>query len=162
MTDTLLSSASREVAIGPGRPFVVIGERINPSGRRRLAAEMVRGDFARVEADAAAQVDAGAHVLDLNAGVTDGDEVTTASVGNRHFSTRSAALSAVSQRSVAVPVLRVALDAFLHVCGSVGETRGLRRAGVRFVAVNTAHLAGAETGMQVERFAGVALAATGG
>jgi 5-methyltetrahydrofolate--homocysteine methyltransferase len=74
MTETALSSASREVVIGPGRPFVVIGERINPTGRKTLAAEMARDDFSRVEKDAAAQVEAGAHMLDVNAGVSDGDE----------------------------------------------------------------------------------------
>ena len=56
MTDTLLSSANREVALGFERPFVVIGERINPTGRKLLAAEMKAGNFARVEADAVAQV----------------------------------------------------------------------------------------------------------
>ena len=74
MTDTLLSSASREVALGFERPFVVIGERINPSGRKLLAAEMKAGNFARVEADAAAQVAAGAHMLDVNAGIPLADE----------------------------------------------------------------------------------------
>ena len=74
MTDTLLSSASREVALGFERPFVVIGERINPTGRKLLAEEMKVGNFARVEADAAAQVAAGAHMLDVNAGIPLADE----------------------------------------------------------------------------------------
>ena len=74
MTDTLLSSASREVALGFERPFVVIGERINPTGRKLLAAEMKAGNFARVEADAVAQVAAGAHMLDVNAGIPLADE----------------------------------------------------------------------------------------
>ena len=74
MTDTLLSSASREVALGFERPFVVIGERINPTGRKLLAAEMKAGNFARVEADAIAQVAAGAHMLDVNAGIPLADE----------------------------------------------------------------------------------------
>jgi 5-methyltetrahydrofolate--homocysteine methyltransferase len=74
MTETVLSSATREVVIGPERPFVVVGERINPTGRKALAAEMARGDFSRVEKDAAAQIEAGAHMLDVNAGVADGDE----------------------------------------------------------------------------------------
>ena len=52
MTDTVLSSARREVVIGFDRPFVMIGERINPTGRKILAAEMAAGDFSRVEADA--------------------------------------------------------------------------------------------------------------
>ncbi len=74
MTHTLISSATREVVIGFDRPFVMIGERINPTGRKLLAAEMVNGDFSRVEADALAQVAAGAHMLDINAGIPLADE----------------------------------------------------------------------------------------
>ena len=74
MTDTVLSSATREVAIGFGRPFVMIGERINPTGRKLLAEEMKAGDFSRVEADAIAQVEAGAQMLDVNAGIPLADE----------------------------------------------------------------------------------------
>ena len=64
MTDTVISSANKEVVIGFDRPFVVIGERINPTGRKILAAEMVEGNYSRVETDALAQVAAGAHMLD--------------------------------------------------------------------------------------------------
>ncbi|MCS5559037.1 MAG: methyltetrahydrofolate cobalamin methyltransferase, partial [Oceanospirillaceae bacterium] len=60
MTDTIISSATQEVVIGFDRPFAVIGERINPTGRKLLAEEMKNGDFSRVEADALAQVAAGA------------------------------------------------------------------------------------------------------
>jgi 5-methyltetrahydrofolate--homocysteine methyltransferase len=74
MTETVISSASREVVIGFDRPFVIIGERINPTGRKLLAAEMAAGDFSRVEADALAQVAAGAHMLDVNAGIPLADE----------------------------------------------------------------------------------------
>ena len=74
MTDTIISSASKEVVIGFDRPFTIIGERINPTGRRLLAEEMKAGDFSRVEADAIAQVAAGAHILDINAGVPMADE----------------------------------------------------------------------------------------
>ena len=74
MTDTVISSATREVVIGFNRPFVIIGERINPTGRKILAAEMAAGDFTRVEADARAQVEAGAHMLDVNAGIPLADE----------------------------------------------------------------------------------------
>jgi 5-methyltetrahydrofolate--homocysteine methyltransferase len=74
MTDTIVSSATREVVIGFDRPFVIIGERINPTGRKILAAEMIAGDFTRVEADARAQVEAGAHMLDVNAGIPLADE----------------------------------------------------------------------------------------
>jgi 5-methyltetrahydrofolate--homocysteine methyltransferase len=74
MTETVISSASKEVVIGFDRPFVVIGERINPTGRKLLAEEMKAGDFSRVEADALAQVAAGATVLDVNAGIPLADE----------------------------------------------------------------------------------------
>ena len=74
MTDTLLSSATKEVVIGFERPFVVIGERINPTGRQILAEEMKNGDYQRVEADAIAQVAAGAQMLDVNAGIPLADE----------------------------------------------------------------------------------------
>jgi 5-methyltetrahydrofolate--homocysteine methyltransferase len=74
MTDTVISSATKTVVIGFERPFVVIGERINPTGRKILAAEMAAGDFSRVEADARAQVAAGAHMLDVNAGIPLADE----------------------------------------------------------------------------------------
>ena len=74
MTDTVISSLRREVVIGFDRPFVVIGERINPTGRKVLAAEMAAGDFSRVESDALAQVAAGAHMLDVNAGIPLADE----------------------------------------------------------------------------------------
>jgi 5-methyltetrahydrofolate--homocysteine methyltransferase len=74
MTDTLVSSYSQEVVIGFKRPFVLIGERINPTGRKLLAEEMKNGDFSRVERDAAAQVAAGARMLDVNAGIPLADE----------------------------------------------------------------------------------------
>jgi 5-methyltetrahydrofolate--homocysteine methyltransferase len=74
MTDTVVSSATREVIIGFERPFVMIGERINPTGRKILAAEMAAGDFSRVESDARAQIAAGAQMLDVNAGIPLADE----------------------------------------------------------------------------------------
>ena len=74
MTETVLSSATREVVIGFERPFVIIGERINPTGRKLLAAEMAAGDYSRVESDTLAQVAAGAHMLDVNAGIPLADE----------------------------------------------------------------------------------------
>ena len=69
MTTTIISSATREVHIGFDQPFVIIGERINPTGRKILAEEMKNGDYSRVEGDALAQVAAGAHMLDVNAGI---------------------------------------------------------------------------------------------
>ena len=74
MTTTLVSSASKEVKIGFDEPFVIIGERINPTGRKILSEEMKAGDFSRVEADAIAQVQAGAQMLDVNAGIPLADE----------------------------------------------------------------------------------------
>ncbi|HEX5723791.1 MAG TPA: methyltetrahydrofolate cobalamin methyltransferase [Acidimicrobiia bacterium] len=74
MTETVLSSPTREVVIGFDRPFVMIGERINPTGRKLLAEEMRNGDFSRIEADALAQVAAGAPMLDVNAGIPLADE----------------------------------------------------------------------------------------
>jgi 5-methyltetrahydrofolate--homocysteine methyltransferase len=72
--ETIITSATKEVRIGPERPFVIIGERINPTGRKKLAAEMAAWDFERVKADALAQVEAGAHILDVNAGIPLADE----------------------------------------------------------------------------------------
>ena len=70
MTRTIVESKSKTAIIGFDQPFCVIGERINPTGRKKLAAEMEAGDFTTVEADALAQVAAGATMLDVNAGVT--------------------------------------------------------------------------------------------
>ena len=74
MTRTVISSASKEVVIGFDQPFVMIGERINPTGRKLLAAEMKEGNYERVIADALAQVAAGAQMLDINAGIPLADE----------------------------------------------------------------------------------------
>ncbi|MFN0153572.1 MAG: methyltetrahydrofolate cobalamin methyltransferase [Gaiella sp.] len=74
MTRTVVSSATKEVVIGFDEPFVIIGERINPTGRRKLAEEMATGNFDTVVADAIAQVEAGAHMLDVNAGIPLADE----------------------------------------------------------------------------------------
>ncbi len=71
---TTLSSKTKTVIIGPDQPFTVIGERINPTGRKMLAAEMAAGNYERVERDALAQVEAGAHILDVNAGIPMIDE----------------------------------------------------------------------------------------
>ncbi len=69
MTRTIVESKSKTAIIGFDQPFCVIGERINPTGRKKLAAELEAGDFSTVEKDAVAQVAAGATVLDVNAGV---------------------------------------------------------------------------------------------
>jgi len=72
--ETIVSSKTRTVHIGPDHPFVIIGERINPTGRKSLGVEMAAGNFERVEADAVAQVQAGAQLLDVNAGIPMADE----------------------------------------------------------------------------------------
>ena len=72
--ETRLSSRGREVVISGDRPFVIIGERINPTGRKVLAAEMKEGVMDRVRSDAQAQAAAGAHMLDVNAGIPAVDE----------------------------------------------------------------------------------------
>src|SRR3989304_2539596 len=72
--ETVVTSPSRQVRIGPQLPFVIIGERINPTNRARLGAEMAGGAFSRVRAEAVAQVEAGAHMLDVNAGIPLADE----------------------------------------------------------------------------------------
>ncbi|NBW04402.1 MAG: methyltetrahydrofolate cobalamin methyltransferase [Alphaproteobacteria bacterium] len=74
MTQTVLSSDKKEIIIGFDAPFCVIGERINPTGRKLLAAEMAADDYSRLLADAVAQVEAGATMLDVNAGIPMADE----------------------------------------------------------------------------------------
>ncbi|MEO0680860.1 MAG: methyltetrahydrofolate cobalamin methyltransferase [Pseudomonadota bacterium] len=68
MTRTVLESKSKTVVIGFDEPFCVIGERINPSGRKKLSAELEAGDFSTVEKDALEQVACGSMVLDINSG----------------------------------------------------------------------------------------------
>jgi len=72
--DTVLSSETKEFVISPDRPVCLIGERINPTGRKALAAELADGNLERVKSDALAQVAAGAAVLDVNAGIPMVDE----------------------------------------------------------------------------------------
>ena len=68
MTRTIVESKTKTVVIGFDQPFCVIGERINPTGRKKLALELEAGDFSTVEADAVAQAAAGAAILDVNSG----------------------------------------------------------------------------------------------
>jgi 5-methyltetrahydrofolate--homocysteine methyltransferase len=74
MTETVITSEKQKIVLGFERRFVMIGERINPTGRKLLAEEMARGDYSRVVADALAQVEAGAQMLDVNAGIPLADE----------------------------------------------------------------------------------------
>lgn len=72
--ETRLSFKDKQVIISPERPFTIIGERINPTRRKKLAETMAQGDFSVVLEDARKQLEAGAHVLDVNAGVPGADE----------------------------------------------------------------------------------------
>jgi 5-methyltetrahydrofolate--homocysteine methyltransferase len=72
--DTILRSHSRELTIGPEHPFCIIGERINPTGRKFFQEQLRRGDLSRVEIDVADQVAGGAMVLDINMGAPLADE----------------------------------------------------------------------------------------
>ncbi len=74
MARTILSSATKEVAIGFDQPFVMIGERINPTGRKLFSKELKEFNYWRVKKEALAQVEAGAQVLDVNVGVPLADE----------------------------------------------------------------------------------------
>lgn len=73
--ETRVSSAVKEVIIGDARPTVLIGERINPTGKKKLAAALLAGDLEIVCQEALAQVQAGADILDVNVGVAGVDEL---------------------------------------------------------------------------------------
>lgn len=73
--DTKVTSAAREVTIGHDRPTVLIGERINPTGKKKLEAALMANDMTIVRKEALAQVQAGADILDVNVGATGVDEV---------------------------------------------------------------------------------------
>ncbi len=72
--ETVISSKTKTVIISPDHPFIMIGERINPTGRKLLAKEMAAGNYERVVKDTLAQVEAGAQMLDVNAGIPLVDE----------------------------------------------------------------------------------------
>ncbi len=69
MTQTIVASKTKELSIGFGKPFCIIGERINPTGRKKLSDNMKSGNFETVKADVIAQLNAGANMLDINAGI---------------------------------------------------------------------------------------------
>ena len=73
--ETVLRSATKELRIGPEQPFCIIGERINPTGRKIFQDQLRNGDLSRVEIDVAQQVAGGAMVLDINMGAPLADEV---------------------------------------------------------------------------------------
>jgi 5-methyltetrahydrofolate--homocysteine methyltransferase len=72
--ETILKGTGKKVIIGDGRPTVIIGERINPTGKKKLAAALAAGDLNIVRREALAQVEAGADVLDVNVGAANVDE----------------------------------------------------------------------------------------
>jgi 5-methyltetrahydrofolate--homocysteine methyltransferase len=71
---TIITSKNKEVHINRNKPTVIIGERINPTGRKKVLAALQSGDFETVREDALSQVEAGADILDVNAGVPGADE----------------------------------------------------------------------------------------
>jgi 5-methyltetrahydrofolate--homocysteine methyltransferase len=73
--DTVLESQSKTVVIGAGRPFCVIGERINPTGRKAFQAQLQSGDLSQIEIDVEEQLAGGADMLDVNVGDPLADEV---------------------------------------------------------------------------------------
>jgi len=73
---TILKSATKEVKIGINRPFVIIGEKINPTGHKKLAAALEQGDFDYIRSLVERQIGWGAEVLDVNVGVPGMDEIS--------------------------------------------------------------------------------------
>jgi 5-methyltetrahydrofolate--homocysteine methyltransferase len=73
--ETILKGTGKKVVIGAERPTVILGERINPTGKKRLAAALVAGDLEIVRQEALAQIEAGADILDVNVGAAGVDEV---------------------------------------------------------------------------------------
>ena len=72
--ETVLHSASKELRIGPEHPFCIVGERINPTGRKLFQEQLRRNDLSLVEVDVADQVAGGAMMLDVNMGAPLADE----------------------------------------------------------------------------------------
>ncbi len=72
--ETIVSSNKKRVVIGRERPLTIIGERINPTGRKRLAESIKKGDMSIVQKEALQQIEHGAHILDVNVGVSGIDE----------------------------------------------------------------------------------------
>jgi len=111
--DTIVRSTTKTVVIGPQHPFVIIGERINPSGRKKLAAEMSVGNYERVKRDAVAQVEAGAHILDVNAGlgVSNPHEVEPKVIVEAIRAIQEVVDVPISIDSSVVPALKAGLEA---------------------------------------------------
>ena len=128
MSITTLSSATKEVKIGFSQTFVMIGERINPTGRKILAEEMKVADYSRVEADAIAQVTAGAQMLDVNAGIPLADEPAILAESIRRI--QAVVDVPLSIDSSIIEALEAGLDAYQGrplVNSTTGETEVLER-----------------------------------
>lgn len=116
---TVLRARDNEVVIGPDRPFVIVGERINPTNRARLASTVEAHDMSIVQRDALAQVEAGAHVLDVNVGTAFGDEVEIMPLAVRAvLEVVDVPLSIDSPNPAAVAA---GLAAYIDVCGPSGK-----------------------------------------
>lgn len=111
--ETIVRSETKTVIISPERPFVIIGERINPSGRKKLAAEMLAGNFERVKQDAIAQVEAGAQILDVNAGlgVANPHEVEPEVIVKAIETVQSVVDVPISIDSSVIPALKAGMEA---------------------------------------------------
>ncbi len=81
---TVLSSATRTITIGHDQPFCIIGERINPTGRKKFQEQLRAGDLSGIEADVDAQVAGGATMLDVNMGAPLIDEAAVLAAGRHH------------------------------------------------------------------------------
>lgn len=108
--ETTVSSSTKTIVISPDQPFVIIGERINPAGRKQLGAEMAKGEFETVEADAVAQVEAGAQMLDVNAGIPLADEPAILAQAIQHV--QQVTDTPLSIDSSVVAALKAGLEAY--------------------------------------------------
>ena len=107
---TVLRSATKEVVLGHDRPFTIIGERINPTGRKIFQEQLRAGDFSAIERDVAAQVAGGADVLDVNMGVPLTDEPELLATAIRLVQSRTDLPICID--SSVVEALEAGLDAY--------------------------------------------------
>ena len=94
--ETVLESRSSRVVISPDGPFTIIGERLNPTGRKAFQAQLQAGDLAQVEIDVTEQIAGGADVLDVNVGDPMADEVGLSALAAPVLGADGAAVSALS------------------------------------------------------------------
>lgn len=113
---TVLRSRETEIIIGSDRPFVIVGERINPTNRKALTDGLVAGDMSVIQDDAVAQIEAGAHVLDVNVGTAVGIEVEIMPVAVEAVLDVVDAPLAIDSADPAV--VEAGLAAYREVCGS--------------------------------------------